>query len=713
MKRILSISIIILGVFWTTFMAWRLLGYQDETDFKRYFSINDERIVVVHQLNEVDWDEPKMKILPTNQSLISFLAPRLNGTASIYASAKRPLVLVERKGKWTARNVKRLFSNGPFKYTKSGIENYNFGDYSIRFKGNQLIVFKGEISGDKKLPEVDKKASYSVIQWEENQFVTYDFYEKLDRLYCYRNSQTSLKLKNVSDAAMLAGFLPASFNGYTFYQKEFFASVDADFKKSGFHNWIKEGFAIVTNGTDSAIVFPSSDGVNPIPSINEWLHIQEKNEAYQVYDKLVFSSFLKATPNRKIHVAVQNEMAILSYSKAYLDALSSEIGLGKSMSQSPEKMNFVFGYLPSKVLFRKVTAKQSVSIARVGKRLFETTCIRKDAVSETSNTRIQEYFSMNPGERITQFITLSGRGNVVVATETNKVIGYVNGSKRWEKQYPGAIRKLTVFNDMNGQVAVLSGKEAQVFDISGRLQFRFACDWNVGPLFYQSEGKAPILPVVDNANAVFVYNDKGKIMKRFKVNDPIIASIIFKKDKKEYLGVRSKTTFYYVDINKKSALQQFPMDSSVQVFPTFDDLMLVNFNNNQLMMRPLNGKQIQIPLKGNYELISSFNASGKVNFLLKWDKTIMRVNEKGKRLWEKTLPVQELTQVSVCQNSLGKVIICVLDGIENKLLLLDSFGNKLDEEERHGEGAIQVTSFGSEAFSITTYLGTYLIQYTK
>ena len=39
--------------------------------------------------------------------------------------------------------------------------------------------------------------------------------------------------------------------------------------------------------------------------------------------------------------------------------------------------------------------------------------------------------------------------------------------------------------------------------------------------------------------------------------------------------------------------------------------------------------------------------------------------------------------------------------------------NKIDESERHGEQKIEISPFGTNAFSITTYLGSYLIQYTK
>ena len=61
----------------------------------------------------------------------------------------------------------------------------------------------------------------------------------------------------------------------------------------------------------------------------------------------------------------------------------------------------------------------------------------------------------------------------------------------------------------------------------------------------------------------------------------------------------------------------------------------------------------------------------------------------------------------------GTPILCVLDALENELYLLDQLGRASDTNERHGEMKVQVSHFGANAYSITTFLGSYLIQYTK
>ena len=64
-------------------------------------------------------------------------------------------------------------------------------------------------------------------------------------------------------------------------------------------------------------------------------------------------------------------------------------------------------------------------------------------------------------------------------------------------------------------------------------------------------------------------------------------------------------------------------------------------------------------------------------------------------------------------NNSNKIILGILDGIENKILLLDSQGTALENVKRHGEKDLQITNYGNQGISITTFLGDYLIQYAK
>ena len=62
------------------------------------------------------------------------------------------------------------------------------------------------------------------------------------------------------------------------------------------------------------------------------------------------------------------------------------------------------------------------------------------------------------------------------------------------------------------------------------------------------------------------------------------------------------------------------------------------------------------------------------------------------------------------QTAVGKK---VLDGIENKIVLLNSDNLTEQGKKRHGEKSLQLTTYDHRGISITTFLGNKLIQYTK
>jgi hypothetical protein len=44
---------------------------------------------------------------------------------------------------------------------------------------------------------------------------------------------------------------------------------------------------------------------------------------------------------------------------------------------------------------------------------------------------------------------------------------------------------------------------------------------------------------------------------------------------------------------------------------------------------------------------------------------------------------------------------------------LNEQGSTIDEIKRHGEKDLQITDYGNNGISVTTFLGNYLIQYAK
>ena len=112
----------------------------------------------------------------------------------------------------------------------------------------------------------------------------------------------------------------------------------------------------------------------------------------------------------------------------------------------------------------------------------------------------------------------------------------------------------------------------------------------------------------------------------------------------------------------------------------------------------------------DYTIVS--NSSG-TSILFKNQRTISLFDLAGKMKWRKSINLNEISEMAAVENSSGKMTIVLLDGIENELYLLNEFGELMDNSSKHGEQKIELSRFGSRGFSITTFLGNYLIQYNK
>jgi hypothetical protein len=712
MKRVLIILLALVSISWTVFVGVELLGLDTKEDFTAFFNEEDERILVIHNHKEMDWQKENFGILPSNQSLVVSLFPRLQHS-SVYISAKRSLILIKQRENWDASTVNTLLKNGVFKFQKGQFKRFQFGDYNGKYAGNMLLLWKGELVNSKSLPDVDKKASYSFIRFGDDGAFVEDIYQKLDKTYKYTSFQGKNKVKDLQDdAAFFAGVIPTNFVSYTYFSNEFARFSDSIYKAASLSKCNEKGFVLLSDGRDSLIVFPFIEGLHPIQVINEEKGIPEMNQSSAKFSNLALTHFLKVKEDAFIYVTEIGNIALFSTSSAYLEAIATEIRLHKSLSQHPEKMKSIFGYLPKKVFYRRVDSKVQQSIAFIGKKWLQTDLKKKDVYIPEKQEKINDYFAMNPGERITYFTATSGRGNVILSTETNRLIGYVNGSLKWEKKYSQPIVNMGVFNEENNLTCLIVEGEAQVYDQNGRIIYRFAVNHHVLPLLYNAPDGKVFLPVATAPNNLLIFTTKGGIHKQIKTKSVFSESFLFKFQGKDYVGARTSNQLLYTDFVRKSKVLEFALDSTAKkVVFSGEPVFLLPETNGVSLLR-LTGQRTLLKTNGLQSYAVS-NENGTDYLWIGVGNTLYKFDSNGKKKWEKSLDLTEISALQVFQNQQGKVVLGILDGLQNRIYLFDLNGVNIDVDNRHGERAFQMSAFGSSAFSITTFLGTNLIQYNK
>jgi hypothetical protein len=705
----------VLALCWIGFVSYGLLHKENSADFRSYFDESDGIVWAIHHPEEINWNDQHIQTIQLNQSIYSSVVPRIQDATSLFFSAKRVLFLIEKRTSWDKQDIKNLFQQGLFPLELGKLNDFQYGKLHGIYKGNQLLIYEGELNQAKGFAfSCDVKASFSKIKLAKSKldYVVSDSYVKHGKIYTYAKSYIGKNtIKEIDDQRIFAPFVPSNIDAYTFYEQGYLAHVDPIFARSPFSKkMISNGIVFITKDSVKAAIFDYQEEYSPIEILNEKLNLEEANENSAQYKHLQFSGFL-TSEKTELYVAQSNGFAVVSASKELVDFVIAEAELANTLSQDEKRVNLIFGNLPKKVAFRSVSRSKQNSVSVYGKKLVETSCRFIDVVEQKENQKIKDYFVMNPGERVLLFVALPERGNVIAYTDKGKLVGYINGLKKWEKQCAQEVSALHLIDVGQSFAAVQMKNEVQLFDRTGRLVFRMSNLANVKPAAYFTKSKLEFA-VANASNSIQLVSEKGAVVKPFQVVGAVKQMEVCSKSKKPTLGVLTESTYYTIDLEKRKTIGKYTVDSTYHLVNTGKEIMAVSIQNGALHLIK-NGKSTQFQTKNNVQLLGTYLNNQELIYVLSRGKELYAYQSNGKILWEKSLQAQEITSMSISYAQNGSALLCILDAVENELYIFDQLGRASDQNERHGEGQVQVSPFGSSAYSITTFLGSYLIQYTK
>ena len=713
MRNRIFLIIVCLGLTaWISYVSYDLIRTDTSSNLRDCFSFKDESIVVSHNPREINWEENNLQVLSTSFTLYNSILSAITYESSIFLSTKRPILLIERKDNWTKNEVLAILGKGLFPLKFQGKMNFTFGKYKGRFLKNQLLLYQGDLDFFKNFKiEVDNKASYSVVYLSKKNIRTSDFYNKEKGSYKYTKTKyNQTKISAIDDAKLFAGILPNFFSSYTFFSISYLKKIDKEFKNSDFNKWLDKGLVFIRNKNQNAVIFYFKEGQNPIQNLNEKLNIEERNESSANFKNIPFSNYFKQATATGFFIEEFNNFAVISTDKSYLDEIVTEINLGNSLSQDEKKMDFVYSELPVKVASRIVSNKEHKAINIFRSIKIETEYIASNKINVEEQENDKDYFTMNIGESIKDFIALDERGNVIALTESNKLIGYINGLRKWEKQLLNNNIILKDFKSDKNYFSLLLNGECQVIDKSGRIIYRLIATNGIVPLKFSSKEE---FFTVNGTNNFSLLNGKGSVIKQFSTNGLIKQTGQYQKDKKNQIGILTQNMIYFLNPQSRSVTKKIACDSSFQLFTNNFSLFYAGITNNSLQIINASGQSKTINIKPNSSIIGHYFQNNNLVLLLKNTNELSAIDNNGIVKWKKIMNLSEISSCSVKSGKNGIILIGILDAIENKLYLLNTLGQFIANQDLKGSEKIQITQFGENAFSISTVLGNAVIQYTK
>lgn len=718
-KALLLVFVLIL-VGWSSFAVYSLIDSSAEQSYLSLFNPKaDELIIALHHPNDFELENLEVDCNQKNIDVFNSLMPKIKDLSSAFFSKKRNILVFQTQEKWSIKRVKRTFERGIYSFQLTGPSTFQFGKYLGRFKGNELILYYYDL----KLKEaaafspwqVDPQCTYSIIYLSDATHSLRDVYYKTDMKISYTSSDFKQQKKTlIDDLSLFGSLIPKETKSYQFYERNYLLETDSEFRRSPIKNLVKSGVILIEVNQKPVFIFDMNQDVTLSEYLNDFFHKMENNQERALFSNFPICKTFNLTLEREGVIKAKKILAysvdgfgFLTADESALDAVLLELEMRKSLNTAIDNIALFNAPLPKTVSQRTLSSRNSSSISWVEKRLVETKI--EVLGSQKPSEQFEEtknYFTMNPGLPVLSFCALSGRGNVIMEVE-KELIGYKNGSLKWRKSLKSSLsnqpKSLATSNLENEFILLPYESHLEIIDKMGRPQYEIKGAFEGDPI-QCIVNKQAAFGIQGKEGIYFYATSSGKQLKRFVITDKIAAFNIFEKSGKITLSIKTDNQLLNIDYTtgKRQSIKANNAD-------------FISFTRSGFIQRGPTGMQEIIGTKTiNIQVPSYWKFSGEVKLgqdvgqLFHDGKSIVLV-VKGKVRWNKAINHSEISELILPQNT--QSLFIVRDALENKLYFWDFEGNLLDQEERPGQRAIQLTPLGLRGSSITTYLNDFIIQF--
>ena len=717
-KKIIGPLVVFICLSWIVFVVSEILQKNKESDFLCYFGVQDSLVLVIHHVNEFNWETVGFNTLGSNKDLFYEITRNLDNDYSVFISKERPLLVIEINQKWTKSSIRHLLDKGHRKFQLTGLKTFEYGPYVGKYEGKQLMIYPKDyrIETISKHPfKVDKQASYSTIKFGQNKMLVQDVYLKDDCKIIYETQKSKpSKSKLIDDRSVFAENIPSNFSSYTFYEKNYLKEVDPIFNKSLFYNCIENGLVELIVDDQKVIIFDFKEGQSPIQNLNESLNKVEENATNSYFTGVDIKRGAEAYKDLGFYITEKNGFAYLSLNKESVDKVLTEIEMNHTLSSDNKQLYSLVNYLPLIVSERIVNKSEQQSQSRIGTKTIKTTVYFLNNKSAINEAETNDYFSMNPGSRITAFCALAGRGNAIVFTENKELHGYNNGTKIWSRKTNKPLISdpisLSFSQNERESIALRFADKIEIIDKIGRVIQSVPGEFMVDPIRYLLNDKFQLL--CTSKRVIQGLNEQGKITFSQTITEDVQDVSVYYDGKKPICTILSAGYLQQIDLGSKKLVRKTKLPENVTEKKIVENGACVFVENQTHMILDNKGTKTNLNLDKSWTLKTHFVFQNTPYIIFTKQNQCVLIKNDGVKIWTKTFPIRALTSFNVAKIN-DAVILTIFDNLENNVYLYNINGVQLDQVIRHADGPSQTTSFGTFGQSITTLLGNVLIQYTK
>lgn len=715
LNRSIIVFLVICSLGWISYVGFTLVeGSSAPPTPENTFSQQDDTIIVVHKPMEVDYNNDIVSSLQKN-SFFTLLLNEPERIQHFYFSTNRDLVLLERSKPWTSEIVKNYAERLSLSSTISTQKHLSLSNsWKGEFHGKFLVLYKGEwLPAQKSIASwkyLDRKSSLSLIYKTTDQsYEIEDSYFISGNNAKYITHTGSKALPLVNDQELFQELIPADFDSYTFYEKNYlFSKYPA---KSILSEWINYGLALIADQNDSCLITDYKPGQDPLAILSELDRVDVSNKQKQATLKGYYFPFLNQT--KKIYLEIFNNSVLISNSQQCINRIIGKYETGSTLEQSTTLRFKLFSNSPQKVSYRHFDRNRQTTMSRLTNANHSTVQLLNEENPDADSEEVPKLNPLRLDDNLRSLNPIPGSNNLLAITNSNTL--YLVGNKQilWNKSLESEPTGSPVFI---GNGIFLSTKTGILgFDRAGNnlTGFPIACTNVSSNLFsYYWNGKDYISFVADGQ--VQGYGTNGKQSFKVGVNGTLQkeSQLAIQGKRGELIAhICTNSNWSSVSIKRKRVLKsQNLSEGEWHLVKVNGTISLLGLTKKQFVRLTENGNKAM--LVGNVSSILNSQSFGDEQlFFLNQQNTIYVISGTGTILGQFNATISNIDDASLVKLPNGKTVVGIIDGIANNCYIYTIRGNELNKENYEGSNKIVFQKQADGTILLVSQANGYLIRY--
>jgi hypothetical protein len=697
-RNFIFLILTVSSLIWIGYAGQELINFTGNENPERLFGQDDGRVLILNRPGEIDISSTDFFLQPRLSKLYNLLKSKQHKEERMIISEKKAMIVMERNQPFDNIRIKELFQDQGLIEVSS--KKFIWNEFTVeRNKGVLIIYIASEKTNntDEKWYSFDKKSSCSIVQFNHNQPVITDYYQKDELITSYTRSPFVNKASNdISDKEMFANRIPVFVSSYQFSETEYAMRQDPVFQESIANKWANLGMVFFEYKNRPFLLMDFVRGKEPDLFLDSYRDLTHESERH--YKDLSLTKNFPNNPKSGFFMRIFEDHVLFAENEEALIDLEASLELGQMLSLNKSKCDIIYSQTPQKVCYREWTndikiAKSTYNGSALSVEVRSAAAVVTKII-ETDNS-VANYSLDAPGKALLVHPSLS---KFYALSQTNNLFGIDADKTKFQLDLKESTKgSLRWTNSERNEVMVTGVSKLHVVKSSGEYANGFPVSIADGiskeATSFEWKGKTNYI-VVGNGGFYFWLNEKGEQVSTGKTETTNLTGnpLVWTSQKRLFFGFPGDGNFAMIEADKKKLLRSFPLPIGVHVAVLSNEIVFYSIEEKGLYKYNQRGSKSKIADHANGEWIKADRRMDG-SFYLKAGTSLFHYSDAGKMLSTIKTNINNIDCIGAYSKTGKGNVIGIVDGINNRLELYRTDGKKIPLENDRGQIAFGISTY--------------------